>query len=135
MCTIEKISLRLQKGLPRGMLLINNLIWQDLQKIKFDCKNKLSHFDKPVLIIQGKQDIIEPETALKEHKILKASKLIFLDNCVHYGWLDRPDEYFPKLKSSLILINNPSKLSLNNLLTGTLCPGYVRIVEFLYLII
>ena len=84
--------------LTQGNSIINGLVWQDLQKIKFDCKSKLSHFNKPVLIIQGKQDIIEEQTALKEHRILKASKLVLLDNCVHYGWLDRPDEYFPEVE-------------------------------------
>jgi proline iminopeptidase len=80
--------------LTQGNSIINGLVWQDLQKIKFDCKSKLSLFNKPVLIIQGKQDIIKSETALKEHQIFKTSKLVLLDNCVHYGWLDRPDEYF-----------------------------------------
>jgi proline iminopeptidase len=84
--------------LTQGNSVINNLVWQDLQKIKFDCKDKLSHFNKPVLIIQGKQDIIKPETALEEHKILKTSKLVLLDSCVHYGWLDRPGEYFAEVE-------------------------------------
>ncbi len=87
--------------LTQGNSLINGLVWQDLQKIKFNCKDELSHFNKPVLIIQGKQDIIEAETAMKEHKVLKASKLIFLDSCVHYGWLDRPEEYFPEVEKFL----------------------------------
>jgi proline iminopeptidase len=84
--------------LTQGNSVVNGLVWQDLQKIKFDCKSKLAHFNKPVLIIQGKQDIIEKQTALKEHQILKSSKLVLLDNCVHYGWLDRPDEYFPEVE-------------------------------------
>jgi len=40
--------------LTQGNSIVNGLVWQDLQKIKFDCKNKLSQFNKPVLIIQGK---------------------------------------------------------------------------------
>lgn len=84
--------------LTQGNSIINGLVWHDLQKIKFDCKSELSRFNKPVLIIQGKQDIIKSETALKEHRIFKTSKLILLDNCVHYGWLDRPDEYFQQVE-------------------------------------
>ncbi len=87
--------------LTQGNSAINELVWQDLQKIKFDCAAQLSHFDKPVLIIQGKQDIIEEKTALKEHKVLKNSKLVLLDNCVHYGWLDKHDEYFSELEKFL----------------------------------
>ena len=84
--------------LTQGNSIINGLVWQDLQKIKFDCKSELSHFNKPVLIIQGKQDIIKSETALKEHQVFRTSKLVLLDNCVHYGWLDRPDEYFQEVE-------------------------------------
>jgi proline iminopeptidase len=84
--------------LTQGNSVVNSLLWQDLQKIKFDCKHKLSLFNKPVLIIQGKQDIIEEETALTEHSVLKNSKLVFMDHCVHYGWLDRPDIYFPEIE-------------------------------------
>lgn len=83
--------------LTQSNLYINQLVWQDLRKIEFDCTDKLSTFNKPVLIIQGKQDIVEERTARKEQHAFKNSKLILLDNCVHYGWLDRPDEYFFQL--------------------------------------
>ncbi|MFI5185844.1 MAG: alpha/beta fold hydrolase [Chitinophagales bacterium] len=72
---------------------INNLIWQDLQKIKFNCAHKLSSFNKPVLIIQGREDIVEIKLAEKAHKILKRSTLVLVDHSVHYGWLDNPDSY------------------------------------------
>jgi proline iminopeptidase len=85
------------KRLTQSNPSINNLIWQDLQKIKFDCAAKLGSFDKPVLIIQGKQDIVEERTAVKAHKALKNSRIIFLDKCVHYGWLDRRDAYLSEV--------------------------------------
>ena len=88
--------------LTKGNSVVNDLVWQDLQKIKFDCKGKLSRFNKPVLIIQGKQDIIEEKTALTEHQVLKNSKLVFMDQCVHYGWLDRPDIYFPEIQEFIV---------------------------------
>ena len=87
---IPAIAERLTQSKP----LITDLVWEDLQRIKFDCSEKLSSFDKPVLIIQGKQDIVPESIAKKEHQVLKNSKLVLLDKCVHYGWLDRPDEYF-----------------------------------------
>ena len=87
---IPAIAERLTQSKP----LITDLVWEDLQRIKFDCSEKLSSFDKPVLIIQGKQDIVPESIAKKEQQVLKNSKLVLLDKCVHYGWLDRPDEYF-----------------------------------------
>ena len=94
---IPSIAERLTQGNP----LINALVWQDLRKINFDCTSKLSHFSRPVLIIQGKEDIIKGETALKAHKVLKNSTLILLDHCVHYGWLDQPDLYFAEIEKFL----------------------------------
>jgi proline iminopeptidase len=87
---IPVLAERLTQGNPR----INQLIWDDLQKIKFDCKPKLKDFNQPVLIIQGKEDIIKPETAEIAHSVLKNSKIVFLNHCGHYGWLDAEEEYY-----------------------------------------
>ncbi|RXR20799.1 alpha/beta fold hydrolase [Flavobacterium amnicola] len=84
----------LAERLTQGNAALNQLVWDDLQKIKFDCKPQLKNFLQPVLIIQGKQDIIKAETAEIAHQALKNSKVILLDNCGHYGWLDTEEAYF-----------------------------------------
>ncbi len=94
---IPVIAERLTQSTPA----ITDLVWHDLRKINFDCKPKLISFDKPALIIQGKQDIVDKNIAETAHKVLKNSKLVFLDRCVHYGWLDRPDEYFKQINKFL----------------------------------
>jgi proline iminopeptidase len=94
---IPAIAERLTQSTPA----ITDLVWHDLRKINFDCKPKLISFDKPALIIQGKQDIVDKNIAETAHKVLKNSKLVFLDRCVHYGWLDRPDEYFKQINKFL----------------------------------
>jgi len=80
--------------LTQGNSAINNLVWDDLRKIKFDCAEKLSAALFPVLIVQGKQDIVSAETAQQSHAAFKNSTLIFIDRCVHYGWLDNREKYF-----------------------------------------
>lgn len=80
--------------LTQGNLSLNRLVWQDLIRIQYDCKPKLGSFDKPVLIIQGKNDIIREDLAYTADSVFSNSKLVFLDSCGHYGWLDQPDEYF-----------------------------------------
>ncbi|MFM9988126.1 alpha/beta fold hydrolase [Flavobacterium sp.] len=80
--------------LTQGNSTINTLVWDDFRKIKFDCKNKLKLFKQPVLIIQGKQDVINEEIAQTAHKAFANSKVILLDNCKHYGWLDAEEKYF-----------------------------------------
>jgi proline iminopeptidase len=76
---------------------VNSLIWEDLSRINFDCAEKLKSFTKPVLIIQGKEDIIKSETAVKAQKVLKNSKLVLMDHCIHYGWLDNKEVYFKEI--------------------------------------
>jgi proline iminopeptidase len=87
--------------LTQGNSTINTLVWNDFRKIKFDCKNKLKSFKQPVLIIQGKQDIISKEIAETAHKAFTNSKVILLDNCKHYGWLDAEEKYFSEIESFL----------------------------------
>ena len=62
--------------------------------MKFNCTDKLAGFNKPVLIIQGKNDILEEKTAILENKVYKNSTLVFLDQSGHYGWLDNEETYF-----------------------------------------
>ena len=83
--------------LTQSNMKVNGIVWNDLQKIKYDCRAKLQLFTAPVLIIQGKQDIIEEKIALKAQNALKNSRLIIIDKCSHYGWLDQPDRYFTEI--------------------------------------
>jgi len=87
--------------LTQGNMAINQLIFTDLQKIDYNCSDKLKTFKNPVLIIQGKQDIIKAVTAEKAHLAFKNSKVVFLDHCIHYGWLDNESAYFNEINSFL----------------------------------
>ena len=61
--------------LTQGNATINELVWQNLNTIKFNCAPKLSAALFPVLILQGKQDIVTEETALQSRKALKIPTL------------------------------------------------------------
>ncbi|SNR53499.1 alpha/beta fold hydrolase [Flavobacterium sp. ov086] len=87
--------------LTQGNSKINGLLWDDMQKINFDCKEKLKTFKNPVLIIQGKQDVISNQIGELANKTFPNSKLILLENCRHYGWLDAKDKYFADVNSFL----------------------------------
>jgi proline iminopeptidase len=89
--------------LTQGNGAINQLIWTDLQKIHFDCAEKLKTYTKPVLIIQGKQDIVKPETAERAHEILRNSKIVYIDHSIHYGWLDNEEVFFKAVNSFLAM--------------------------------
>ncbi|TPG38727.1 alpha/beta fold hydrolase [Flavobacterium pectinovorum] len=87
--------------LTQGNSKINGLLWDDMQKINFDCKEKLKTFKNSVLIIQGKQDVISNQIGELANKTFPNSKLILLDHCRHYGWLDAKEKYFADVNSFL----------------------------------
>jgi proline iminopeptidase len=80
---------------------INSLVIQDLLKIAYDCSKTFTEFIKPVLVLQGTNDIITLETAKEIVKAFPISKLVVMKKCGHYGWLDRPDLYFECIKTFL----------------------------------
>jgi proline iminopeptidase len=54
-------------------------------------------------LIQGKQDIISAEIGEISLKAFPNSKMILLENCKHYGWLDAEEKYFNTIESFLKL--------------------------------
>lgn len=82
---------------------INGLVWNDLIKTNFDCKQKLTTFKNPVLIIQGEQDIVSKQMGELANETFSNSKLIFLEKSRHYPWLDVPEKYFQEIN---LFLNN-----------------------------
>ena len=83
--------------LTQSNMKVNGIVWNDLQKIKFDCHAKAQYFAAPVLIIQGKQDIIDESIAFKAQRAFRNSRIIMIDECSHYGWLDQPNRYYSEI--------------------------------------
>ncbi len=84
--------------LTQGNMLLNRLVFSNLYDMGFNCAHKLKAFTKPVLIIQGDQDIVSKGAAERAHDIFPNSTLHFVPNSSHYGWLDNPTDYFEQLK-------------------------------------
>ncbi len=80
---------------------INGLVIQNLHKIKFDCVDSFKNFKQPVLVIQGKNDIITTDTAKEIAAAFPNSKLVLMDNCAHYGWLDAKELYLNSIQKFL----------------------------------
>jgi proline iminopeptidase len=73
---------------------VNQLMWDNLRRSNFDCREQLQDVTIPVLIIQGKQDLVRPQTAEDAGKAFRNSRIVYMDHCIHYGWLDNPEVYF-----------------------------------------
>lgn len=80
---------------------INSLVIQNLQKIKFDCSKDFKNFNKPVLVLQGDNDIISVDTANEIVDSFPNSKLVLMENCGHYGWLDAKKIYLNSIQEFL----------------------------------
>ena len=83
--------------LTQGNMQINGLVFQDLRRIDFDVKQDLKKIKGPVLIIQGKEDIIDERTALETKEALPQAKIVILEYSGHYGWLDQEEKYYAEL--------------------------------------
>lgn len=88
--------------LTQTNMLVNQLVFANMQKIKFDCSKGLQLFHKPVLIIQGKQDIVSKASALKAKAAMPQADTVFIDDCSHYGWLEQKEEYMQALFTFLL---------------------------------
>lgn len=85
--------------LTQGNAIINGLLWQNMRDTHFNCADGLRKFNKPVLIIQGKDDIVRKESAYKAKAVLPQASVVFLDHTIHYGWLDNKSVYLNTIKS------------------------------------
>lgn len=94
---VPVVAERLTQGNPT----INRLVYQNMRKINFDCSEGLKEIKVPVLIIQGKEDLIDKKTAETAMKVVPHSTLVILKNCGHYGWLDQPKQYFRSINEYL----------------------------------
>lgn len=77
---------------------INDLVFTDLKRTGYDLTGQFGGFDRPVLVLQGRNDIISTETAQVIADNFSHSQLVLLDACGHYGWLDQPKAYFGAIR-------------------------------------
>lgn len=77
---------------------INGLVFANLRAMPFDYYKKFVDHTLPVLILQGKNDIISVKTAEEIAESFGNAKLVLLDNCGHYGWLDSTAIYYSEIQ-------------------------------------
>ena len=94
---VEVVAHRLTQGNRR----INELVFQNMFSMEFDCEPSLKDFTSPVLIVQGADDIIPVKISEYAHNIFPNSILEVLEKCGHYGWLDRSTAYFSAIADFL----------------------------------
>lgn len=80
---------------------VRRLVFQDLFRIGFDLRDDLARVTAPALILHGRQDILGVDVPTTTHEALPNSRLVLLDECGHYLWLDQPEAYFEAIGAFL----------------------------------
>ncbi|NVK83434.1 MAG: alpha/beta fold hydrolase [Cytophagia bacterium] len=93
--------------ITQGNMTVNEIVHRNMRNINFDCKPELRKFKKPVLILQGTEDIIPVEIAQRTHDIIPNSELVLMDECAHYGWLEAREIYFEAIQSFFKKVDTP----------------------------
>jgi proline iminopeptidase len=67
-------------------------IWKDILNRNLDLVERGSNFSEPVLILHGRQDPFGESVPQSLLRYYKKSKLIFVEKCGHYSWIEQPDK-------------------------------------------
>lgn len=54
----------------------------------------LRGFDRPVLVVAGRQDPLDPGIQYETHLVFRNSTLRFIPRCGHFPWIEQPDEFY-----------------------------------------
>lgn len=73
---------------------ILEIMFGNLAEKGWDLKKQLEVLNINSLIIQGRQDPIDYQTAEEIHEALKGSNLYFINQCGHFPWIEQPGEFF-----------------------------------------
>ncbi|MDN3724512.1 alpha/beta hydrolase [Aequorivita sp. SDUM287046] len=92
--------------LTQGNSQINNLVWEDLQKMPFNVTKEMASYKNPVILLHGANDIVPIEIAKNAKIILSNSLLIIFEESGHYGWLEEKEKFFSETGQFLKSINN-----------------------------
>lgn len=72
---------------------IARLVTEDLERLDFDAKPALASFPRPVLVVQGRQDVMPLSISERAAGAFPDARLVVLEACGHYGWLDQEQTY------------------------------------------
>jgi proline iminopeptidase len=67
-------------------------IYKDVVNRKLDLLKMEAKFDKPVLILHGRQDPGGESVPLTLARYYKHSQLVFIEKCGHYSWIEQPEK-------------------------------------------
>jgi len=80
---------------------INQLLWEQMVETDYNVERAMKTFNKPVLILHGRQDVIGESVPIHSNSLFPNSDLVFLNEAGRYLWIDQPESYFQLLEDFL----------------------------------
>lgn len=74
--------------------LFNYAYWKNPNFWKWDISNKALALEKPIVIIQGRQDFVNDGNQSLFNSKAKNSKLFYIEQSGHFTWLEKPTSFF-----------------------------------------
>lgn len=78
-------------------------IWRDVGKQKLDLAEMTPAFGGPVLILHGRQDPLGESVPLMLERYYRKSKLVFIEKCGHYSWIEQPEKVLAAISEFLAI--------------------------------
>ncbi len=75
----------------------------DMHAPEVDLKNALGKVDRPVLVITGRQDPFDPAIQDEIAAAARKPRLVYIDRCGHFPWIEQPDDFFRAVSDFLNL--------------------------------
>lgn len=80
---------------------VGDWIFADIVKRNLDLTKLGLPYDKPVLILHGRQDPIGESIPQIVSRFYPKSKLVFIEKCGHYSWVEQPEPFYSAIKDFL----------------------------------
>lgn len=72
---------------------VGHLLGPEITAPGYDLRPRLKNFDRPVLVLNGRQDPMDPLMAYETSAAFRHSTLLFIDRAGHFPWFDEPKEF------------------------------------------
>jgi len=80
---------------------VGQLLAADEMAPGMDLRPALQHLSQPALVIAGRQDPDDPGMQYEIHLALRESRLVLLDRCGHFAWLEQPEGFYSAIREFL----------------------------------
>lgn len=72
---------------------VAHLLGPEITAPGYDLRPRLKEFNRQVLVLNGRQDPMDPLMAYETSTAFRHSTLLFLDRAGHFPWFDQPKEF------------------------------------------